>query len=345
MQFPHDFDLRPRNVLKIVGLILIVIVVIALSFRLIGSAVNSLGARTGLSISQEAPVFNESYYAKGVDSYEESASAVGLSLRNVSPSIPPSPDGPTVGDNAEEFEVTEYNANIETRYLENVCGEIAALKSRADVIFERANEYEKSCSYGFKVKRESVAGILEIIKELNPKELNENTYTIKRLIDDYTSELEILENKMNSIEETLSNAVKTYDDITKIATKVQDVESLAKIIDSKINIIEKLTQERIKINSQMEQLERSKAEQLDRLNYTYFNVYILENKFVDWQNIKDSWVEAVKAFVRDINGVLQDITVNLVALMFSILQYAVYLFIVLLVAKYGWRLIKYVWKK
>src|SRR3989339_721006 len=161
------------------------------------------------------------------------------------------------------------------------------LKPREDVIFENASEYEKNCNYSFKVKRDSVKEILSIIESLDPKELNENTYTIKRLIEDYT----------------------------------RDVENLAKIIDSKIRIIERLTQERININSQLERLNRSKAEQLDRLEYTYFRVYVFENKFIDREDLKDSWKTAIKSFVRDINKIAQDITINLAALLFLILEY------------------------
>ncbi len=70
----------------------------------------------------------------------------------------------------------------------------------------------------------------------------------------------------------------------------------------------------------MERINRSKAEQLDRLEYTYFNVRVVENKFIDGQNLKESWKVAVKSFVRDINTVAQDITINLVSLLFLILQ-------------------------
>jgi len=117
--------------------------------------------------------------------YGTTGNAVGLSIRNVaSPSVPPANNTITTGDNAEDFEVTDYSANIETRHLEDTCKQISGLKSRTDVIFENANEYDKGCSYNFKVKHSSVAEILAVIKSLDPKELNENTYTIKRLVDD-----------------------------------------------------------------------------------------------------------------------------------------------------------------
>ena len=133
--------------------------------------------------------------------------------------------------------------------------------------------------------------------------------------------------------------------MTALATRVQDVESLAKILDSKINIIERLTQERININAQLERLERSKAEQLDRLEYTYFSVNIFETKFVDGEALLDSWKESIKGFVRDVNSIAQDVTVNLVTLILRVLQLSLYLLIVLVVVKYGWKLVKYIWQK
>jgi hypothetical protein len=295
---------------------------------------------------QGVPAFDADYSSVENMAYSKSEGGMGLSIRNaISPSAAPDNNNTITGDNAEEFEVTQYSANIETRHLEEICGKVANLKSREDVIFVNADNYEKSCNYSFKVKHDSVAEILAVIKELGPKELNENVYTIKSLVDDYTGEMEILEKKMSSIEKTLADAVKAYDDVTGLATKTQDVESLAKIIDSKINIIERLTQERININAQLERLERSKAEQLDQLDYTYFNVYVLENKFIDGQNLKDSWKLAVKSFVRDINQVVQDITINLVVWLFLALQYIIYLFVILIIAKYCWQFAKKIWKK
>ncbi|NMB48676.1 hypothetical protein GYA13_04530 [Candidatus Kuenenbacteria bacterium] len=347
MEFPKNFQLKPGNILKIAGLILVAIVIVALAFRLIGSAVSSLSHKTtfGNLALQTAPTYDlasERYSASSGSGY--SSGAIGLSTRNVasSPSIKPSA---TVGDNAEEFEVTEYNALIETRQLKNTCDAVAALKERPDVIFENASQYEHSCNYTFKVKHDSAPEILAIISALNPRELNENIYTLKNQIDDYTSAVEILEKKMTAIDETLANAVKSYDDISALATRTQDVESLAKIIDSKINLIERLTQERLNISTQLEQLARRKSEQLDRLDYTYFYVNVSENKFIDGQSLKDSWRAAVREFVDDINSIIQAITINLIALVLRVLQYILYLLIILVVAKYVWRFAKAIWRK
>jgi hypothetical protein len=225
------------------------------------------------------------------------------------------------------------------------CAEITALKELDYVIFESANEYDKGCNYTFKVAHSNVEEILGVIEALDPNELSESTYTIKRQLDDFTSETEILERKLASINETLESAINAYDEITLLATRTQNAEALAKIIDSKLNIIERLTQERINTTAQLERLLRAKAEQLDRLEYTYFHVNVYENKFVDGEYLKDSWQAAVKNFVRDVNRAVQDVTINLLALLFVLAQYILYFFILLISGKYLWRAVKYIWKK
>ncbi|MFH1047494.1 MAG: hypothetical protein V1738_04280 [Patescibacteria group bacterium] len=337
------------NVLKVAGLALVGVVVITVAFRLVGSTLfgsSNYGLRESASVSMAPGLgYGGSADVKGYEAYDEGQS---LSIRNVTgepSSIMPVEPDVTPGNDAEAFEVTSYGASIETRDLERTCGTVADLKSRDYVIFENANDYDRGCSFTFKVRHDNVEEILAIILDLNPKDFSENTYTIKNSIEDYTSEEQILIKKLETIDATLDKATSAYDDLTSLATRVQDVESLANIINSKINIVERLTQERININAQLERLQRAKADQLDRLEYTYFNVSVFENKFVDWENLKDSWKNAVQNFVWDINNIVQGVSVQLVTLMLRIMQIALYLVIVLVVVKYGWKLAKYIWHR
>jgi hypothetical protein len=274
-----------------------------------------------------------------------SASTPELSLRNTEGMVPPIEEPTVPGNDAEDYEVTEYQASIETRHLDKVCETIRALKAKGYIIFEYATEYDRGCNYTFKVEREHAAEVLALIEEMDPTELSENTYTIKKIVTDYTSEIEILEAKLTVINETLEDAIESYDDITRLATQTQDAESLAKIIDSKIGIIERLSQKRVDVSAQLERLERAKAEQLDRLAYTYFYLTVRENTFVNGDDIADSWKAAVKEFVRDMNTTLQDITINLISFIFLVFQYAIYLFIVFIIGKYGWKLVRTIWEK
>jgi hypothetical protein len=251
----------------------------------------------------------------------------------------------TTGNTAEQFEVTDYNASLETGDIEETCATVSELKSLAYVIFENANESTRHCSYSFKVEHAYVDEILAKIKTLDPKSLSENTYTIKSQLDDFTNQTEILEKKKASIEETLETALSAYDEITKLATKTQDAESLARIITSKVALIERLTQERININQQLDYLVRAKSDQLDRLKYTYFSVDISEKKYIDGEALSDSWYEATRQFVYSINYSLQNATLHLVQFSAMVIVYLVYLIILMVVAKFVWKFGLYMWKR
>jgi hypothetical protein len=253
--------------------------------------------------------------------------------------------GGTMGSDAEAFEVTTYSGNIQTRTLPETCGKIAALKSRKEVIFENASESDRYCNFVFKVERGHVTEVVRYIKNLDPKDFTENTQTIQRQVDDFTSEVEILTKKKETIEKTLDSATRAYDEITGIATRAQDANSLANIITSKLQIIERLTQERINISEQLDRLSRAKAEQLDRLEYTSFTISVYKDTYIDGEHLKNSWKNAVKGVVYQLNQTIQDVSLNLVTLLLIAAQYILYFFIVLFIVKYVWKTAKYLWKK
>lgn len=337
------------QVLKAAGAALVGIILLLLVFQILGSSFRSLsqglsGAVPGMAApsmglgggyaydSSEA-----AYYGKEEDGMAE------LSVRNAAAMRPvPQPSSPS-GTGAEDYEVTEYNASIETRRLGDTCASFEALKAREDVVFESANAYDRGCSFTFKVEKASVEEVLAWLRDMRPRELSENTYTIKRQIDDFTNEEEVLLKKRSSIDDTLESALAAYDDITRLATNTQNAEALARIIDSRIQLIERLTGERININEQLDRLARAKADQLDRLDYTYFYVSVYENKYIDAEQLRDSWKQALRDFVRQANEVVQGITINLLLLLFFMAQLAVYALIALFAAKYGWRFAKYLW--
>lgn len=358
MHFLEQFkSMSPSQALKMAGVALVGLVLLAIIFQLLGSSFRSISQSIpGIAGIPGIPTMSSGmgggYGGVEYDGYakygaSEDAVMAELSVRNVAGSIsmPYPPSYQTTGDDAEEYEVTQYSARIETRRLEDSCAEVSALKKRDDVIFESANTYDRGCDFTFKVRHESVEEVLALIEAMDPKDLSENTYTIKQQIEDFTSEVDVLEKKRASIDATLASALSAYDEITRLATNTQNAEALAKIIDSRIGIIERLTQERININEQLDRLARAKAEQLDRLEYTYFSVSVYEDKFVDGEDLADSWKTAIKDFVRGVNQILQDLTVGLILLIFFIAQWALYALILLFVAKYGWKIGKNIWNR
>ena len=352
MAFLKKLDSKTKRVLKIAGLAVLGLAVIYVAFTVLGSFFASLPSFQNQQINH-----GFSNYAPSSNSDVESgipmpqslglSKSLDLSQRNVAPSAAESSysAGGSGSADAEQYETTAYNVSYQTEQLKKTCAAIAGLKSRQDVVFENASEYNTDCEYVFKVQRDKTNEILDILKNLKPKELATRTYTVQQQVQDFTNEITILQDKLASVDDTLSKATADYDAVSEMATKEKDVDSLAKIIDDKINTIQQLTQERIDINSQLDQIQQTKAQQLDTLNYTEFDVTVTDNSFVNWQDIKDSWNAAVKYSISNINQTVQNMSVSLVAFLFTLVQYAIYALILLLVAKYGWKLIKHIWLK
>jgi hypothetical protein len=345
-----NLNLKVKPVLKIAGLAVLAVFAIYIVFVFLSLIFGSISGKIQPGAGGYSK--NVSYDSAGsmvapMMAESQAGGMFGLSTRNAEYGMDDSSYRDTnvaTGNQAEKYEVTEYNASIETRQLEKTCAAVSGLKAREDVIFSNAREYRNGCNYSFKVTKDKAGEILALLKGMDPKELSGTTYTIQGQVEDYTSQIDVLRNKLLSIDETLSKAVAAYDEVSVAATNAKDVESLAKVIDHKMDIIERLTQERISINSQFDQIQRAKAQQLDRLDYTYFSVNISRDVLVDRQNLKDSWDYAIKNSVSQINQTIQNISINLVGFLFGLFQYAVYGLILLIAAKYGWKLVRSIWK-
>lgn len=348
--FLKNFTFTPLNVLKLTGIALGVLILASIGITILGSVFQTASRLGGVAM----PSFIEPgapSYGKEMAEYDYAVSdGIGgraqLSARNVAGSMPyPYPQPGSTGDTAEEFEVTQYNASFESRDKMHECSAVAGLKDKDYVVFENANEGDHECSYTFKVKHDRVVEVLAFVKDLGPRDMSENTYTIKNQIDDFTSEIEILKKKMATVDETLSSALKAYDEIQRVATQSQNADALARVIDSKIQLIERLTQERINVNEQLDRYARMKSEQLDRLDYTYFYVNVYERSFIDGESLADSWKEGVRQFVQNLNKSAQDLTINLLYLIVLAIQYILYILILVVIVKYVWRIAVYIWNK
>lgn len=302
--------------------------------------INLLSQSTGLSVG------NENYVSDSVPSVSLNKARYendGYAREQVLPYAPVSTPA-VVGSDAEDFEIKDYTVGIETRDKNEACSVIRNLKKQPAVIFEQSREYDAGCSYVFKVANKEAATILAFLEAQNPKTLEEQSYTIKSEITYYADEVAILENKLTSLDKTLTEAVASYESLSKLATEVGDVESLVKVIDSKLMMIERLTNARIEASNRLDAMSKAKAEALDKTTYTYFRVTVYESVFLDTEATLASWKSATQQFVRETNVLLQDITIGFVSFMLLLAKFALYLVVLLFVLRFGVRFVKQVWK-
>jgi hypothetical protein len=328
MEFFKNFDWSAKSFGKIVLALLLGTVTVAIAISLVGMALNT--------------IFNRPYRSSYDMAYPESTKMElmkkldSVSIDEGNSNIPQT--------NYDFFEIKEYSAHIETRKLQDTCTAFSELKKNPDIIFETSNEGTTSCSYSFKVTKGKEDVILELIESYKPQSMNASIHTIQKVIEEYDNKLNILTNKLSSVEETLEKAQNSYDEITVLATKQQDIENLTKIIENKLNLIEKLSKEQLSIKEQIDQYNKEKNDQLNRLNYTYFSVSIRENLIINLKEIFESWKAQTQQFVRDMNGVFQGVTVKLMSYVLHCLQAGVYIFISLFLLKILYILVRKLWK-
>ncbi len=250
----------------------------------------------------------------------------------------------TPGIDAENYEIITYWADIRTRTFDGACQAISSLKIREEVIFENSNEGDYSCYYTFKVKKEMASEILTLIESLNPRDLSTSIRTIKKQIEGVDTELDILQKKLTAVEETLQSAQTDFDSISNLATSQNDVETLGVIVDKKLQLIERLTNERLNLISRIDQYNKQRDEWMDQINYSIFEVSITKDVVFDWQNIKENWKMEARNMINNISGAFQVITLNLVNYFFYIAVGTLYLFLSLFLVKWVWKGIKRVWK-
>ncbi|MFA5352476.1 MAG: hypothetical protein WC304_04350, partial [Candidatus Gracilibacteria bacterium] len=144
-------------------------------------------------------------------------------------------------------------------------------------------------------------------------------------------------------EATLNNAQTSYEELFQLATKKGDIESLTKLIDLKINMIERLAQEKLSISAEMESVERNRADLLEKLDYNEFRVYVSEERLIDWKNMGDNWKMEIQNFVNNLNSLTQWVSVKFISYTLNSFVALAYLGVGFIFLKGAWILGKKVW--
>jgi hypothetical protein len=253
-------------------------------------------------------------------------------------------DGYVAGNDAEAFETKDYTVRYETSDFDNTCTALQDLKPKPNVIFLSATLGDTNCFFSFKVANAEVETILSILKDLDPKDLSEQTNSIKKQLENSLNQKDILTQNLAATEAILNDAIAAYDSLLTTATNAQDSTALAKAVRDKIELIDQLKQRRESTRQQIEWLNRSLAEQQDRLDYAYFSVSVMKRSYFDAKEFAASWQLAVKRMINEVNQVLQKASVGLVSFVLNVALYALYLIIIMLIAKIGWRTIRRIWR-
>jgi len=293
-------DIRKRVFYSIITIIITVIVALV-----VFSIVIARSGGTSLGLSD-----NLSYQSAGA------------------PSLPKSLNSSVNDYSYENYETRDYQVSIETNKLNTVCSNLENLKTGQGVVFLSSNKSKTSCRYSFKVANENAEPVITYIKNLKPETFQENIQMIKNQLENNLNRKEILTKNLNSIEQILNEALIDYDNLQALAVSEKDSTALNNAIQSKIRLIDDLRQRREKAYQDIEVLNRTLADQEERLENTYFSVNVYESKYFDGEALSKSWKQAMKDFIYDGNGIVQNLTIGLFKVILFAIQGVVYILVV-----------------
>ncbi len=258
--------------------------------------------------------------------------------------MPIPPLGPT-GKNAEDYETREYSATFEKNNIDKTCKKFEDLKPLDYVVFENASKNDTYCSYRFKVELEHEKEIISLIESLDPKDFNANTFTIERSITNNENEIKILKKKLEMLDALLENAQTKYAALRNTG----DTTALVQAINNEINLIERITNQKLNVQAQIDRLTNSTGIQKERIDYSQFSISVQERKFINLTQIGESWKIALERFINEISNALQQLTIGLLLFVIKLAKFVIFLSVTVLAvtttAKFLWKIIKRIWSK
>lgn len=327
MDFFKHFDWSGKSIAKVAAVLILGLVVISIAVSLVGFSVRT--------VFQSDTAYDRGGYAESMPMAGKMMASDGF--------IPPINQGGAVDQQAENYEVKTVTVNYRTNKREETCAAVRALKSRKEVVFEFSDDGDESCNYRFKVIKEQEKEVTDLLRKLKPEYFSEQIETIQKSIVEVEDQLSILRKKLDSIESTIADAQKSYDELMALATRKENIDALAKLIDTKLNIINKLSDERTSINDQIQQYAKQRSELQEKLKYTSYNVVVTQDLYFDWKQIAQSWKEQTKMMIQNFNDVLQALSVGLVTFFIRAIQGVVYLAIAIGLLRLVWAMGKKIW--
>jgi hypothetical protein len=307
--------LRPRNIILLPVWVLAVLFIVFLIVWIITSLSSQLtGVNQGSSM--------DALYMPSMG---------GVSDRAYSESVrtaPMSDDAASAPSAFGAYEARQYSAVIRTRHKDDVCDAVERWRVYPYVTFEHMTRSDSTCHYRFKVERDRAQEILEAIVTLDPTRVTESAELMRERVLQHESERDILMKRDEQLERMLAEVTRLYDQLMNMSASAGDTSMLTKAIDDRLRYMRSLTDERVRLARELDALDRRASELLDRIEQVSFTVQVEERRFVNGTQLKDSWMDRVKQFIRDANGIAQDLTIGLLMTLLVFLKYAVQIVVI-----------------
>lgn len=244
----------------------------------------------------------------------------------------------------EDYETTDYNVSGRLSDLSSACSVLGTLKARDDVHFKRLSQNKNNCSAYFFVEEASTADVVTQLGSIKGVDISSLTESVTRRRTEIKNQTTIVQEQLNSVERTLDEAKVQYDYIAEVARESTDAAALTEAIRDKLQIIDDLTERRIMLTSQLQQLNQQGVDLEERIGMVAFNVSLTRTFVVDSDRFTREWEAAWRELRDQFTSVLIGVTAYLGIFLLWVVQLTVYGLILVVLARFLWKLVRKIWQ-
>ena len=254
----------------------------------------------------------------------------------------PAPDGYTA--NLESYETTSYSVTARSNQFDTLCDALNNLKADNSIHFKSLNVSLNNCNAQFFVEEGKVDAVLAQFTSYGDVTIDRTTASVTRHKEQIESQASIVRAQLETVEATLTEAQTAYDEIIALARSERDAAALNRAIQNKLQQIDSLSNRKIALTSQLDSYAQQAADLEERLGVVEF--YANFNRLTPTQvgQHEQQWSQAWKQLGNQFTMTLIGLTVTFGIFLLYIVQYGVYLLVLLVVARFGWKLLQRIWK-
>lgn len=244
----------------------------------------------------------------------------------------------------ESYETTDYQITARTRQFEEGCSLLRTLKTDTRIYFKSLYVDQNVCSALFFSAPDKVDSILNQLKDIRGAEVSESTQSVTRTREVLQTETQIVTEQLSSVVHTLADAEIQYAVIAEFARANNEAAALTEAIRDKLQILESLTQQRIQLTAQLQQLQQQATDLNERIGMIAFTVNINRSFAFDPEETSREWETSWHTLKNTVTSVLIGFTTYLGVFILRALQFAFYALILIFIARYGWKVVHKIWQ-
>lgn len=256
---------------------------------------------------------------------------------------PPVPDGYT--SSLESYETTSYSVSARTKDFDGLCGAVASLKNDQQIHFRTVTSSLNNCHASFFVTEEKVASVLTTLTSYRGVEVNRNTESVTRHKQQLESQTAILEQQLTRVESSLTAAQAQLDRLNQVFNTSDEVTRLSSEVTKSLQYIDQLTQRKINLISQLDNLYQQSTDLAERMKVVQFDVMVSRANPIVIDKYERQWDNAWEELKDEFTNTLIGLTAFFGIFLLWTVRVLLYLLVLIILLRGLWKFARLVWNK